>query len=324
MYDSLKYENLTIYYYVDRIKIPQKVVLEGKESADIVIFAKPFLWHKKKNRLTMYQIVQKEQFSENVVKLVVHAPRIARSRKPGHFIILRIDEKGERIPLTIAEANIEAGTITLVVQNVGVSSKRLCAMNVEDQILDLVGPLGKATHISEVGTVLACGGGVGIAPLLPIVEGFKKAGNRVVTVLAARTKELIILEKEIRQWSDEVIIMTDDGSYGTKGLVTQGAEEIIKREKVDECVTIGPAVMMKFVALLTQKYEIPTQASLNAIMVDGTGMCGACRASVGGQTKFTCIDGPEFNAHQIDFDELILRLGGYKAEEKQAWEQANS
>lgn len=269
----------------------------------------------------MYKIVHKEQFSQNVVKLVVHAPRIAKSRKPGHFIILRIDEQGERIPLTIAEANTNEGTISLVVQKVGVSSTRLCQMNPGDSVLDLVGPLGRATKIHRVGTVLACGGGVGIAPLLPIVEGFKKAGNRVITILAARSKDLIILEKEIRQWSDEVIIMTDDGSYGNKGLVTAGAEEIINREQVDECIAIGPAVMMKFTALLTQKYDIPTQASLNAIMVDGTGMCGACRASVGGQTKFTCIDGPEFDAHQIDFDELILRLGGYKAEEKEAWEK---
>lgn len=295
-----------------------------KELSDIVIFAKLNLWQKKIVRFTMYQIVQKEQFSENVIKLVVHAPRIARSRKPGHFIILRIDEQGERIPLTIAEADMKAGTISLVIQKVGVSSTRLCAMNPGDSILDLVGPLGKATHIHQVGTVLACGGGVGIAPLLPIVEGFKKAGNRVITVLAARNKDLIILEDEIRQWSDEVIIMTDDGSYGNKGLVTTGAEEVIQREQVNECIAIGPAVMMKFTAQLTQKYDIPTQASLNAIMVDGTGMCGACRASVGGQTKFTCIDGPEFDAHKIDFDELIVRLGGYKAEEKEAWEKANA
>ena len=267
----------------------------------------------------MNRIIQKEQFSENVVKLVVEAPRIARSRKPGHFVILRIDEQGERIPLTIAEADTQAGTITLVVQKVGVSSTRLCEMNPGDSILDLVGPLGKATKIHQIGTILACGGGVGIAPLLPIVEGFKKAGNRVVTVLAARSKDLLILEDEIRQWSDEVIIMTDDGSYGNKGLVTEGAEKVILREQVDECIAIGPAVMMKFTSLLTKKYNIPTQASLNAIMVDGTGMCGACRASVGGQTKFTCIDGPEFDAHQIDFDELIVRLGGYKEEEKEAW-----
>ncbi|WP_423127812.1 sulfide/dihydroorotate dehydrogenase-like FAD/NAD-binding protein [Gaoshiqia sp. Z1-71] len=268
----------------------------------------------------MNSIIRTEQFSENVVKVVVHAPRIARSRKPGHFIILRIDEKGERIPLTIAEADEKAGTITLVAQKVGVTSKRLCEMKPGDQILDLVGPLGRATDIHRVGTILACGGGVGVAPLLPIVEGFKKAGNRVITILAARSRDLIILEDEIRKWSDEVIVMTDDGSYGTKGLVTAGAEQVILREKIDECVAIGPAVMMKYTALLTKKYDIPTQASLNAIMVDGTGMCGACRVSVGGQTKFTCVDGPEFDAHKIDFDELILRLGGYKQEEQVAFE----
>ncbi len=269
----------------------------------------------------MNQILSKEQFSGNVFRLVVHAPRIANSRKAGHFIILRIDEKGERIPLTIADADKKAGTITLVVQRVGVTSARLCSMEAGDQILDVVGPLGKATEIKQVGTVLACGGGVGIAPLLPIVEAFKKAGNRVVSVLAARNKDLIILEDEVRKWSDEVIVMTDDGSSGTKGLVTTGAEQVILREKVDECVAIGPAIMMKFTALLTKKYQIPTQASLNAIMVDGTGMCGACRVSVGGHTRFTCVEGPEFDAHQIDFDELILRLGGYKNEEKEAFER---
>ena len=276
-----------------------------------------------KNRLSTYmnQIIYTEQFSGNVFKLVVHAPRIANSRKAGHFIILRIDERGERIPLTIADADKKAGTITLVVQKAGVTSTRLCGMKPGDRILDMVGPLGKATQIHQVGTVLACGGGVGIAPLLPIVESFKKAGNRVVSVLAARSKDLIILENEIRKWSDEVIILTDDGSYGTKGLVTTGAEQVILREKIDECIAIGPAVMMKYTALLTKKYNIPTQASLNAVMVDGTGMCGACRVSVGGSTRFTCIDGPEFDAHKIDFDELILRLGGYKGEEKEAFER---
>jgi NAD(P)H-flavin reductase len=268
----------------------------------------------------MYKIITKEKFSEKVCRFELEAPLIARSRKPGHFIILRIDQKGERIPLTIAAANEQKGTITIVVQNVGVTSAKLCKMETGDCLSDLVGPLGKATHISKVGTVLACGGGVGIAPLLPIVEGFKKAGNRVVSVLAARNKDLIILEDEIRKWSDEVIIMTDDGSYGNKGLVTQGAEMVIQREKVDECIAIGPAVMMKFTSLLTKKYNIPTQASLNSIMVDGTGMCGACRVSVGGRTYFTCVDGPEFDAHKIDFDEMIKRLGGYMAEEKAAFE----
>lgn len=269
----------------------------------------------------MNKIIEKEFFSPKVARIVVEAPRIAKSRKPGHFVILRVDEKGERIPLTITDADMGKGTITLVVQKVGVSSEKLCALEVGDYIHDLVGPLGRATDIHKVGTVLACGGGVGVAPLLPIVEGYKKAGNRVISVLAARNKDLIILENEIRKWSDEVIIMTDDGSYGTKGLVTTGAEEVILREKVDECVAIGPAIMMKFTALLTQKYNIPTQASLNAMMVDGTGMCGACRVSVGGETKFTCVDGPEFDAHKIDFNELMLRLGGYTELEKDAYER---
>ncbi|MGF7141227.1 sulfide/dihydroorotate dehydrogenase-like FAD/NAD-binding protein [Roseimarinus sediminis] len=269
----------------------------------------------------MNRIVEKEFFSEHVVKLVVEAPLIARARKPGNFVILRVSENGERVPLTIADADESKGTITLIAQKVGVSTEKLAALKVGDSLHDLVGPLGKATDVHQVGTVLACGGGVGVAPLLPIVEAFKKAGNRVITILAARSKELIILEEEMRKWSDELIIMTDDGSYGEKGLVTQGAEKVIQREKVDECIAIGPAVMMKFTALLTQKYNIPTQASLNSIMVDGTGMCGACRVTVGGKTKFTCVDGPEFDAHQIDFDEMIMRLGGYRQEEKQAFEQ---
>lgn len=268
----------------------------------------------------MNLITEKTWFSDKVFKMEVEAPRIAKSRKPGHFIILRVDEKGERIPLTITGSDPEKGTITLVVQTMGVSSTKLSQMNPGEYIHDMVGPLGQATHIYKAGTILACGGGVGVAPMLPIVEGFKKAGNRVISILAARNKDLIILEDEIRRWSDEVIIMTDDGSYGKKGLVTAGAEEVILREKVNECVAIGPAVMMKFMSLLTKKYEIPTQASLNAIMVDGTGMCGACRVSVGGQTKFTCVDGPEFDAHQVDFDELILRLNGYRDEEKEATE----
>ena len=194
----------------------------------------------------------------------------------------------------------------------GASSRKICELNIGDYITDLVGPLGQATHIEKVGTVVCAGGGVGVAPLLPIVEGFHKAGNRVIVVLAARTKDLIILEEQMRANSDEVIIMTDDGSYGKKGLVTEGVEDVIKREKVDLCVTIGPAIMMKFVAALTKKYEIPTVASLNTIMVDGTGMCGACRITVGGKTRFVCVDGPEFDAHQVDFDELLMRLSAYK------------
>ena len=228
----------------------------------------------------------------------------------------QVGDKGERIPLTIAGADTEKGTITLVIQAVGGSSRKICELNEGDYITDVVGPLGQATHIEKVGTVVCAGGGVGVAPLLPIVEAFHKAGNRVIVVLAARTKDLVILEEQMRQNSDEVIIMTDDGSYGTKGLVTNGVESVINRERVDLCVTIGPAIMMKFVSALTKKYEIPTVASLNTIMVDGTGMCGACRITVGGKTKFVCVDGPEFDAHQVDFDEMIMRLGAYKDIEK--------
>lgn len=263
----------------------------------------------------MNKIISKEYFSEKVIKLVVEAPLIARARKAGHFVIVRACEKGERIPLTIADSDIEKGTITLVIQAVGRSSQKICALNVGDYLTDVVGPLGQATHIEKVGTVLCCGGGVGVAPLMPIVKAFKEAGNRVITVLAARTKELIILEEQMHRYSDELIVMTDDGSYGEKGLITNGAEQVINREKVDLCVTIGPAIMMKFLSLLTKKYDIPTVASLNTIMVDGTGMCGACRITVGGKTKFVCIDGPEFDAHQVDFDEMLMRLSSYKEQE---------
>ena len=245
----------------------------------------------------MNKILSKQFFSENVCELVIEAPLIARSRRAGHFVIVRVDENGERMPLTIADSDIEKGTITLVVQRIGVSSSKLCALNAGDSIADVVGPLGKATDIQRFGTVVCACGGVGAAPMLPIAQALHKAGNRVITVLAARNKDLIILEPQLAQYSDEVVIMTDDGSYGTKGLVTQGIESVIQREKVDKVITIGPAIMMKFVALLTKKYEIPTEASLNTIMVDGTGMCGACRVTVGGKTRFVCVDGPEFDAH---------------------------
>lgn len=259
----------------------------------------------------MNKILEKEHFSEKVVKLIVEAPAIAMSRKPGHFVIVRACEHGERIPLTIADADHDRGTIMLVVQDVGVSSHKICALEPGEYLTDVVGPLGQATHIENVGTVVCCGGGVGVAPMLPIIKAMKQAGNRVITVLAARTKDLIILEDQVAPWSDEVIIMTDDGSYGNKGLVTAGLEEVIKREKVDQVVTIGPAIMMKFVARLTQEYGIPTMCSLNTIMVDGTGMCGACRITVDGKTRFVCIDGPEFDAHKVDFDEMLTRLRTY-------------
>ena len=263
----------------------------------------------------MFKIVSKEQFSEKVFRLRVEAPLIAKSYRAGNFVIIRVGEKGERIPLTIAHADAEKGLITLVIQKVGLSSSRLCDLNEGDYITDVVGPLGQATHIENFGTVICAGGGVGVAPMLPIAAALKKAGNRVISVLAGRSKDLIILEDEVREVSDEVIIMTDDGSYGDKGLVTEGIERVIKREKVDHCVAIGPAIMMKFVCKLTKQYEIPTVVSLNTIMVDGTGMCGACRITVGGKTKFVCVDGPEFDGHQVDFDGMMQRLGSFKREE---------
>ena len=268
----------------------------------------------------MFRIVTKEQFSEKVFKLEVEAPRIATSRRAGHFVIVRTHPKGERMPLTIAASDTKRGTITLVVQKVGVSSTRLCEMNVGDELCDVVGPLGQATHIEHFGTVVCAGGGVGIAPMLPIIQALKAAGNRVISVLAGRSKELIILEDEIRKSSDEVIIMTDDGSYGNKGVVTIGIESVIQREKVDKCFAIGPTIMMKFCCLLTQKYNIPTDVSLNTIMVDGTGMCGACRVNVGGKTKFVCVDGPEFDGHEVDWDGMMKRMGSFKAEEMAAYE----
>lgn len=260
----------------------------------------------------MNKILIKQQLSDKVFKFTVEAPLIAKSRKAGHFVIVRVGEKGERIPLTIAEADKEKGSITLVVQKVGLSSTRLCNLNAGDYITDVVGPLGKATHIENFGTVVCAGGGVGIAPMLPIVQALKAAGNRVISVLAGRSKELIILEDEMRKSSDEVVIMTDDGSYGNKGLITEGIEQIIQRENIHKCFAIGPAIMMKFVCLLTKKYNIPTDVSLNTIMVDGTGMCGACRITVGGKTRFVCVDGPEFDGHQVDFDEMLKRMGAFK------------
>ncbi len=260
----------------------------------------------------MFQIVSTKQFSEKVFQLVVKAPLIAKSRKAGHFVIVRVDEKGERIPLTISNSDTKEGTITLVVQTIGLTSTKLCRLKTGDYIQDIVGPLGQATHIENFGTVLCAGGGVGVAPMLPIIQALKAAGNKVISVLAGRTKELIILEDEVRKHSDEVIIMTDDGSYGNKGVVTVGMEDVIKREKVDKCFAIGPAIMMKFCCILTKKYNIPTDVSLNTIMVDGTGMCGACRVTVGGKTKFVCVDGPEFDGHEVDFDEMFKRMGAFK------------
>ena len=268
----------------------------------------------------MAKIVSKRFFSENVAELVIEAPLIARSRRAGHFVMVRVDAHSERMPLTIADADTLKGTITLVVQRIGMSSTKLLALEPGDSIANLVGPLGKATTIKHFGTVVCACGGVGAAPMLPIAQALKQAGNRVITVLAARTADLIILREQLAEVSDEMIVMTDDGSMGQKGLVTMGVEQVIQREQVDKCITIGPAIMMKFVALTTKKYNIPTEASLNTIMVDGTGMCGACRVTVAGKTKFVCVDGPEFDAHAVDFDEMLARLRQYKSEEIAAFE----
>ena len=266
----------------------------------------------------MYKIIEKEQLSENVFRLSIDAPRIAKNRKAGHFVIVKHGDRGERIPLTIVDSNVEKGTIELIIQRVGVTSYKLCELKAGECIDDVVGPLGQATHIEKVGTVVAAGGGVGLAPMLPIVKAMKEAGNKIITVLAARTKDLVILEDQLRALSDEVLVMTNDGSYGRQGLVTDGIEYIISQTKVDQVLTIGPAIMMKVVSDLTKKHGIPTFASLNTIMVDGTGMCGACRVTVGGKSKFVCVDGPEFDAHQVDFDEMLTRLNAFKEDEIKA------
>ncbi|MBQ1666509.1 MAG: sulfide/dihydroorotate dehydrogenase-like FAD/NAD-binding protein, partial [Prevotella sp.] len=266
----------------------------------------------------MNKIIRKEQFSEKVFLFEIEAPLIAKSRKAGNFVIVRVGKKGERMPLTIADADIERGTITLVVQKVGLSSIKLCNLNVGEYVTDVVGPLGNPTHIENFGTVVCAGGGVGVAPMLPIIQALKKAGNRVLSVLAGRSKDLIILEDKVRESSDEVIIMTDDGSYGEKGVVTVGIEKFIEQEEhVDKIFAIGPPIMMKFSNLTAQKHNIPCEVSLNTIMVDGTGMCGACRLTIGGKTKFVCIDGPEFDGALVDWDEMFKRMGTFKRAEQE-------
>src|SRR5574344_2823329 len=265
----------------------------------------------------MNKIIRKEQFSEKVYLFEIEAPLIAKSRKAGNFVIIRVDNKGERMPLTIADADIEKGTITIVVQEVGLSSTKLCNLNVGDYVTDVVGPLGNPTHIENFGTVICAGGGVGVAPMLPIIKALKAAGNRVLSVMAGRNKDLIIIEDQVRANSDETIVMTDDGSKGEKGVVTVGIEKFINQEHIDKVFAIGPPIMMKFSCLLTQKYNLPTDVSLNTIMVDGTGMCGACRLTIGGKTKFVCIDGPEFDGALVDWDEMFKRMGTFKGAEQE-------
>lgn len=268
----------------------------------------------------MNKIVLKKQFSDKVFLFEIEAPLIAKSRKAGNFVIVRVGNNGERIPLTIADADKEKGTITIVVQKVGLSSSKLCALLEGEYITDVVGPLGNPTHIENFGTVICAGGGVGVAPMLPIIRALKAAGNRVLSVIAGRSKDLVILEDEVRGSSDQLIIMTDDGSKGEKGVVTVGIEKLINQEHIDRVFAIGPPIMMKFCCLLTQKYNIPTDVSLNTIMVDGTGMCGACRLSIGGKTKFVCIDGPEFDGALVDWDEMFKRMGTFKDAEREEME----
>jgi len=268
----------------------------------------------------MNKIVRKQRLSERVFLFEVEAPLIARSRKAGNFVIVRVDRGGERIPLTIADADTASGTITLVVQEVGLSTTKLCQLDEGQSVADVVGPLGNPTRIENYGTVVCAGGGVGIAPMLPIAKALKEAGNRVLAVIAGRSRELVILEDRVREACDELIIMTDDGSYGEKGVVTVGIEKFVEQEHVDKIFAIGPPIMMKFSCLTAQKHGIPVDVSLNTIMVDGTGMCGACRLTIGGKTRFVCIDGPEFDGTQVDWDEMFKRMGTFKGVEREEME----
>ena len=264
----------------------------------------------------MHIIKQNSLISPNVGKMVVDAPYVAKHRKAGQFIILRIDEYGERIPLTIADSNSVEGTITLYYQIVGKTTRHLSLLKPGDFIQDIAGPLGHPTEIQNYGTVVCVGGGIGIAPVYPISSAMKKAGNRVINIIGSRTKDLLLLEDELKAVADEMIVCTDDGSYGRKAFVTDALEDILKREAIALVVAIGPVPMMKAVSEMTRERGIKTLVSLNSIMIDGTGMCGGCRVSVGGQKKFTCVDGPEFDGHLVDFNELSVRLSTYRGEEK--------
>ena len=270
-----------------------------------------------------HKIVSKSRLSENVFTAEIEAPLVARARKPGQFVIISINsEYGERIPLTIADANPQKGTIRLIWQRVGKTTAELADLQAGTEIANVVGPLGKPTHIENFGIVVCVGGGIGNAPLLPIAKALKKAGNKIISILGARSKDLLILEDEFAQISDELIITTDDGSYGRKALVTEPLKELCRRrQKPNQVFVIGPAIMMKFCCSVTKQFNIPTQVSLNTIMVDGTGMCGGCRIEFDGQPKFVCVDGPEFDGHKVNFDLMLKRLNAYKTQEQQAYEQ---
>ncbi|MBN1231937.1 MAG: sulfide/dihydroorotate dehydrogenase-like FAD/NAD-binding protein [Candidatus Coatesbacteria bacterium] len=264
----------------------------------------------------MSRILSKERLSENVVKLEMDAPLIARKAKAGQFIIIRIDENGERIPLTIADSNSETGILTIIFQEVGKSTFQLGKKKAGEELADLVGPLGTQSEIENYGTVICVGGGIGIAPIYPITKALKAIGNNVIGIIGARCKNLLFWEDKMREVTDELIVTTDDGSYARKALVTEPLKELMESRKIDRIVAIGPAIMMKFVSLTTKPYNIPTIVSLNTIMVDATGMCGACRCSVDGKTKFACVDGPEFDGHKVDWDEVLKRSQMYREEEK--------
>ncbi len=265
-------------------------------------------------------ILHKEELAPGVMKFVIKAPEIAAQVKAGQFLILRVHEKGERVPLSIPEADPQSGNLTLVSQEVGKTSAMLNELEVGDEIHDVAGPLGRPTHIEKFGTVLAVGGGVGIAPLYPIAHALKQADNYVVSILGGRSKPFVIMEQEMRSVSDEVFICTDDGSYGEKGFVSHVLKGLLDQgRRFDFCITVGPPIMMRVICDITRPYNIKTQASLNTIMIDGTGMCGACRVSVGGETKFVCVDGPEFDGHEVDFDLMMKRLAMYRAKEERAY-----
>jgi ferredoxin--NADP+ reductase len=268
----------------------------------------------------MFKIIEKRMLEPNVGWFEIEAPQIAKKRKPGQFVILRIDDAGERVPLTIADSDPEKGTIVLICQSVGKTSKQLNQLQTGDSIQDIAGPLGKPSHLENFGTAVCVGGGVGIAVTYPIAKALKDHGNKVISILGARTKDLLILEHEMGTVSDEVRVTTDDGSYGMKGFVTDALRQVIEEQPVNFVLAIGPTIMMKVVSNLTKEHNIPTMVSLNPIMIDGTGMCGGCRVSVGGKTEFACVDGPEFDGHQVDFDLLMLRQRMYLDDEKHALE----
>jgi ferredoxin/flavodoxin---NADP+ reductase len=270
----------------------------------------------------VFAILEVKEIAKNVFLHRIHAPRIARKRKAGQFLVLRRGENGERIPLTIVDSDAADGSVTVIFQAVGKSTTEFSRLGVGDFYTDVVGPLGLPTHIENFGTVVGIGGGIGAAPLLPIATAVKRAGNRLLSIVGARTKELLILEEEMRAISDDIVVTTDDGSYAKKGFVTTALQEIIDRgETIGLCIAIGPVPMMRAVADVTRPHGIRTVVSLNPIMVDATGMCGACRVSVGGVTKFVCVDGPEFDGHQVDFKELVMRNRAYLKEEKAAMER---